>query len=726
MAAAGSHGIVGEALTEDNYENWSVLMRNCLMGRGLWDVVESNSPPTVAAAVEGRSRKWKRQNANALHIIQLSCTSDTFAQIRRFETAKEAWNHLSRVMDDPDYRELFMNVEKNNWSALKTILKRDSMAIYYSSHSGRTVLHTAAILGHQDMVKQLVDEGGERLLKMQDNRGYTALALVADLTGDKSIAKCLVEESSVGGCAQVLLTMETRDGEIPVLLAAAMGRKKMTPYLYSKTPRDMLDNADNAVLLLSRCISAEIFDVALQLLLQHPGDELPLTHELECLRPLKALVHKPSAFPSGTRFGILHWIYDYLEVHDEKVSSVPRDKGPSMRTLADRLLAPIHLFIQNSLLKFPGIKKIYKMKKTHLRVDQILSCLGKKVTDLDGSQLRNASAYDAMLEAAKNGTIEFIELMKKENSDLLWAVDRNKRGIFSHAILNRKKNVFDLIHDVHGRKEIVLSGTDKFGNNLLHLAAQLGPSSALADRSGAALQMQSEIQWFKAVEEIVHPKCKEAKNQDGKKPREIFMEQHKELAKEGEKWAKETAGAFSIVGTLITTILFAAAFTLPGGNNQHNGEPMFLHDWAFNVFIVADAISLFASSTSVLIFIGILTSRYAEKDFLQVLPWKLLAALVALFLSVVCMMVAFCAALLAMLKGKAYHPLLIGAIVLASIPIIVFIPSQLRLFVGIFDSTIRTTAHRGCLQAQLIIPGGHIAGWGRGDLLALHPRTPIH
>ncbi|RYQ81460.1 hypothetical protein Ahy_Scaffold1g107381 isoform C [Arachis hypogaea] len=193
-----------------------------------------------------------------------------------------------------------------------------------------------------------------------------------------------------------------------------------------------------------------------------------------------------------------------------------------------------------------------------------------------------------------------------------------------------------------------------------------------------------------AVEEIVHPKCKEAKNQDGKKPREIFMEQHKELAKEGEKWAKETAGAFSIVGTLITTILFAAAFTLPGGNNQHNGEPMFLHDWAFNVFIVADAISLFASSTSVLIFIGILTSRYAEKDFLQVLPWKLLAALVALFLSVVCMMVAFCAALLAMLKGKAYHPLLIGAIVLASIPIIVFIPSQLRLFVGIFDSTIRS------------------------------------
>ncbi|MCI07019.1 ankyrin repeat protein, partial [Trifolium medium] len=42
----------------------------------------------------------------------------------------------------------------------------------------------------------------------------------------------------------------------------------------------------------------------------------------------------------------------------------------------------------------------------------------------------------------------------------------------------------------------------------------------------------------------------------------------------------------------------------------------------FTMFIIADALSLFASATSVLIFIGILTSRYAEKDFIKSLPWK--------------------------------------------------------------------------------------------------------
>ncbi|MED6179536.1 hypothetical protein PIB30_001828 [Stylosanthes scabra] len=739
MRAAGSPGIVGnEALTKDNYEKWSVLMKNYLMGRGLWDVVESNSPPPPPSSLPEKPsfRKWKMQNASALHIIQLSCTSDTFAQIRRLQTAKEAWNHLSAsfgsnlqadidieqggVMEgDPKARKLFRNVEENDWNAVKSILNKDDMAIYSTVlNSGRTVLHVAAIAGHQEMVKHLVGEGGERLLTKQDNRGYTALALAADLTGNRSIAKCMVEESSV------LLSIKTKEGEIPLLLAAAMGHKKMTRYLYSVTPSSLLlnDNARNAVLLLSRCITAEIFDVALKLLQQH-GDVLPLTHESESLRPLKALVHMPSAFPSGTTFGILQWLcYDFLKVNIEIGSSVPLDKGPSMKTFAGlyypwhalfagRLFKSVHRFIlrtpfgqilgqllsflrlsiQNSvLLKFSGIKEIYKKKKTHHRVYQIMSCLRKRVACLNGSELRDASAYDAMLKAAKYGITEFIEWMRKANPDLLWATDRNKRGIFSHAILNRKENVFNLIHAVHGRKEIVVSRTDAFGNNLLHLAAQLGPSSALADRSGAALQMQSEIQWFKAVEEIVHPKCKEAKNEDGKKPREIFTEQHDELAKAGEKWAKDTAGAFSIVGTLITTILFAAAFTLPGGNNQSTGEPMFLYDKAFTVFIVADALSLFASSTSVLIFIGILTSRYAEIDFLQVLPWKLLAALVALFLSVVSMMVAFCAALLAMLKGKAYHPLLVGAMVLASIPVMVFIPSQLRLFLEIFGSTTRS------------------------------------
>lgn len=192
---------------------------------------------------------------------------------------------------------------------------------------------------------------------------------------------------------------------------------------------------------------------------------------------------------------------------------------------------------------------------------------------------------------------------------------------------------------------------------------------------------------LQAVEKFVHPKCKEEKNADGKKPRELFSESHMEMVKAGEKWAKDTANSFTVVGTVIITIMFAAAFTVPGGNHQDTGVPIFLRDDIFTLFIIADAISLFASSISVLTFIGLLSSRYAEEDFLRTLPLKLLMGLLALLLSVVAMMVAYCASLAMMFKGDQRR-IIIAAMSLGSIPVIVVVPSQLRLFLDIFNSSI--------------------------------------
>ncbi|KAK2373762.1 ankyrin repeat-containing protein ITN1 [Trifolium repens] len=288
-----------------------------------------------------------------------------------------------------------------------------------------------------------------------------------------------------------------------------------------------------------------------------------------------------------------------------------------------------------------------------------------------------------MLQAAKVGNVEFIDAMGKANPDLLWAVDEDTRDIFSHAVLNRRKAVFRLIRDptFNGQKKVVINRADAFRNTLLHLVASSGPSS-FHRKSAPAVQMQEEILWFKEVEDIVHPKCKEAKNKDKKTPREIFTESHEELVKAGEKWAKDTASSFTLVATLITTIMFAAAFTVPGGNNQDSGIPLFLKYQAFNVFIIADAISLFTSLTSVLLFIGILTARYAEHDFLTSLPIKLLFGLIALFFSVVSMIVAFCAALAIILKN--HREIKITAMSFAIIPVIVLVPSQLRLFIDSF------------------------------------------
>uniref|UniRef100_A0A7N2LLT5 PGG domain-containing protein n=1 Tax=Quercus lobata TaxID=97700 RepID=A0A7N2LLT5_QUELO len=197
-----------------------------------------------------------------------------------------------------------------------------------------------------------------------------------------------------------------------------------------------------------------------------------------------------------------------------------------------------------------------------------------------------------------------------------------------------------------------------------------------------------------AVERVVHPKCKEELNIDCQKPRELFTITHENLMREGEKWAQETARSFTVVGTLIATIMFAAAFTVPGGNNQFTGIPIFLTQKQSNqsskfwVFAVADAISLLTSSTSVLVFLVILTSRFAEEDFLVLLPIKLIVGLSTLFISVVSMLIAFCAALQLMLDVKATF--IIWVYTLAGLTILSFVAFQSPLFLEICRSTIKS------------------------------------
>ncbi|KAH7851740.1 hypothetical protein Vadar_015925 [Vaccinium darrowii] len=186
---------------------------------------------------------------------------------------------------------------------------------------------------------------------------------------------------------------------------------------------------------------------------------------------------------------------------------------------------------------------------------------------------------------------------------------------------------------------------DDSRNTFLHLAGRLPPPNKLTQVSGAALQMQRELQWFKEVEKFSKPTDLEWQNAADEVPTTVFSKEHRKLVVEGEKWMKDTANSCTTPATLIATVVFAAAITVPGGNNNADGFPIFSKEFAFNVFVVFDAISLFMSTTSLLMFLSILTSHYAEGDFLFVLPNRLIIGLVTLFLSITTMVVAFSCAL---------------------------------------------------------------------------------
>ncbi|EOY20496.1 Binding protein, putative [Theobroma cacao] len=178
---------------------------------------------------------------------------------------------------------------------------------------------------------------------------------------------------------------------------------------------------------------------------------------------------------------------------------------------------------------------------------------------------------------------------------------------------------------------------------------------------------------------------KQHTNKEGETPYEAFDRSHANLVKEGEKWMKDIAQTSTIVGTLIITIMFAALFTVPGGPDQDTGVPLLLTKKLFKIFIISDSISLFASTTSVLIFVGILTSRYTAPDFLKSLPNKLIIGLSSLFISIVAMMVSFSSTVIIMVKGQL--EIVIPIVLLAGIPIGLFVWLQFPLLVKIFIST---------------------------------------
>ncbi|KAM0054123.1 putative PGG domain-containing protein [Helianthus debilis subsp. tardiflorus] len=185
---------------------------------------------------------------------------------------------------------------------------------------------------------------------------------------------------------------------------------------------------------------------------------------------------------------------------------------------------------------------------------------------------------------------------------------------------------------------------------------------------------------------MIPPSYQERKNKVGLLPHELLTKEHKELMSASEKWMKDTASHCMVVAALIATIVFAAAFTVPGGYNQDKGIPIFRQNKAFIIFVISDAISLTFATVSILMFLYILTSRYAEQDFLETLPKKLMKGLATLFLSIVAMMVAFSASFFVLYDNELiWVPLVITSF--ASTPVILYGRHQYGLLADVYRST---------------------------------------
>ncbi|KAJ9550914.1 hypothetical protein OSB04_014959 [Centaurea solstitialis] len=328
------------------------------------------------------------------------------------------------------------------------------------------------------------------------------------------------------------------------------------------------------------------------------------------------------------------------------------------------------------------IKDIDKRQKEWREAKNVLVKVCDKIDD------EHLHLYDRpILEAARRNVYQVVDEFLVRSPKAIQSKDK-KSGydIIQLAVIHRSEKIYNLLYQIPKHKCHYRTFKDPSGNNMLHIAGRLAPSYKLKRRTGAALQLQRELQWFEELKKLVFSTYITEENIFKETPETVFTREHENLVKEGEKWMKATAESCSITAALITTIVFAAAITVPGGSNQVTGLPLLTSDVAFIVFATSDAISLFTSTTSLLVFLSILTARFAEEDFLVRLPRRLIIGLCTLFISTTAMMVAFSATLFLVFCDK--KPWMLGPICgLACFPIISFVCLQFPLIVDLFWST---------------------------------------
>ncbi|XP_021823744.1 uncharacterized protein LOC110764991 [Prunus avium] len=585
-----------------------------------------------------------------------------------------------RVYDYNQCKPLFDAVWSGDWNKAKEFLTLHPNAIRARLPStNKIALHMATDLEHEHIVEELVQLMSEEDLEITDIWGWTALAFAAN-RGNLKMVECMVRKS------KKILSIPTGTSNMtPIILASLNEQWDIVDYLYSVTPlQDLMpEKGPYGAGLLRNFICLMKFGNALKLIQRCP--QLVFTLGYDGAFPMQGFM--PSAFPSGTRLKFWQrWIYNCIHIEraisDIHVSVQNEGNEERNRMKITWSVAGFLQGLKSNLLELLGINRIREIKQAHIQSLELLH----HICELIKHSHSNDYVVPAIFRAIQRGMFEFVDSVLQARPDLAWINNQMRRNPFMLATECRQEKIYSLIYRLDKRKRTLIATSGDTSNNcMLHLSGMLSPLAKLNNISGAALQMQRELQWFKEVETIVLPWTKEATNHDGMTPRELFTKSHKELVKEGERWMKETATSCTVAGALIITIMFAAAFTVPGGNNSETGFPIFLHKNLFMAFIVSDAISLFSSTTSVLMFLGNLTSRYAEDDFLKSLPTKMIIGLSTLFISIATMMVAFSSTLFIMIHEQSW--IVIPMIFLASVPVTLFIGMQFPLLVEMYIST---------------------------------------
>ncbi|KAK2977170.1 hypothetical protein RJ640_000421 [Escallonia rubra] len=146
----------------------------------------------------------------------------------------------------------------------------------------------------------------------------------------------------------------------------------------------------------------------------------------------------------------------------------------------------------------PHMKSIRDTKSLHRQAVQLVKCLCEKLLCSSDADKRCSRS---MLLAAKFGIDEIVGEILGRSSYAHTFADEDGHSVLHLAVMYRHENVFNAIVNglSAGCRKFLLESLDIKRNNILHLAGYRAQQQQLDLVSSAVLQMQHELQWFKAI-----------------------------------------------------------------------------------------------------------------------------------------------------------------------------------------------------------------------------------
>ncbi|KAG5234709.1 ankyrin repeat-containing protein [Salix suchowensis] len=323
-----------------------------------------------------------------------------------------------------------------------------------------------------------------------------------------------------------------------------------------------------------------------------------------------------------------------------------------------------------------------------------------KKLDVTNSSLTREERIPLFL-ATRNGIEEIVWEIIDQYPHAIEKLNDEGQSILDVAVMHRQKKIFSLVKQQKVPLARLHRVIDNMGNTLLHHVADMEHYRG-GNKPGPALKLQEELQWFERVRDVIPFHYATLPNGTGKTAGDLFKESHEKQLENARTWIKETTQSCSTVSALVATVVFAAAYTVPGGSDD-SGKPNFIDSPYFLVFTVSDVLSLASSLTSLVVFLSLLTSPFELQDFRVSLPRKLLVGFTFLFFAVITTMLSFGATILILIQSEKKLTTLLLSIA-AFLPVLVFAIMQFRLYVSFMGSTYNIRKITGKALPSFLFP----------------------